>query len=114
MVGTCAGLCAVHCRPEGTGEKAGRRRADDLCPRQKQNPKPKMAFASLPPVLQPSEDDIQKMLAAQVHIGTQNSDFMMAEYIWRRRQDGIHIINIGQTWEKLMLAARIIVAIENP
>uniref|UniRef100_A0A7S2G018 Small ribosomal subunit protein uS2 n=1 Tax=Florenciella parvula TaxID=236787 RepID=A0A7S2G018_9STRA len=72
------------------------------------------AFASLPPVLQPSEDDIQKMLAAQVHIGTQNSDFMMAEYIWRRRQDGIHIINIGQTWEKLMLAARIIVAIENP
>ena len=43
------------------------------------------------------------MLAAQVHIGTQNSDYMMAEYIWRRRQDGIHIINIGKTWEKLML-----------
>jgi len=72
------------------------------------------AFESLPDVLQPTEDDIQKMLAAQVHIGTQNSDYMMAEYIWRRRQDGIHIINIGKTWEKLMLAARIIVAIENP
>lgn len=27
---------------------------------------------------------------------------------------GIHIINIGKTWEKLVLAARIIAAIENP
>jgi len=73
-----------------------------------------MATINLPPCLQPQEEDIQKLLAAQVHIGTQNSDFMMTEYIWRRRQDGIHIINIGKTWEKLILAARIIVAIENP
>jgi small subunit ribosomal protein SAe len=69
---------------------------------------------SLPEVLQATEDDVQKMLAAQVHIGTQNSDFMMSEYIWRRNAQGVHIINIGKTWEKLMLAARIIVAIENP
>ena len=61
-----------------------------------------------------SQQDIQKMLAAQVHIGTQNSDFMMSEYIWRRNSQGVHIINIGKTWEKLMLAARIVVAIENP
>ena len=38
----------------------------------------------------------------------------MVDYIWRRRNDGVHIINIGKTWEKLMLAARVIVAIENP
>jgi len=67
-----------------------------------------------PAVLNATEDDIQKMLAAQVHIGTQNSDFMMSEYIWRRNSSGVHIINLGKTWEKLMLAARIIVAIENP
>lgn len=60
------------------------------------------------------EEDIQKMLAAQVHIGTRNADKQMGDYIWKRRNDGIHIINLGQTWEKLMLAARIIVAIENP
>ena len=30
------------------------------------------------------------------------------------KQDGIHILNIGKTWEKIVLAARIIVAIENP
>eukprot|EP00632_Arachnochrysis_sp_CCMP2950_P016044 CAMPEP_0185699896 /NCGR_PEP_ID=MMETSP1164-20130828/7184_1 /TAXON_ID=1104430 /ORGANISM="Chrysoreinhardia sp, Strain CCMP2950" /LENGTH=251 /DNA_ID=CAMNT_0028366843 /DNA_START=56 /DNA_END=807 /DNA_ORIENTATION=- len=65
-------------------------------------------------VLAPKEEDIQKMLSAQVHIGTRNADSMMEDYIWRRRQDGIHIINIGKTWEKLMLAARVLTAIENP
>ena len=73
-----------------------------------------MASSSLPACLHAKEEDIQKMLAAQVHIGTRNSDSQMQDYIWRRRQDGIHILNIGKTWEKLVLAARIIVAIENP
>jgi small subunit ribosomal protein SAe len=69
---------------------------------------------NVPAILQPKEEDIQKMLSAQVHIGTRNSDQMMTDYIWRRRTDGIHILNISKTWEKLMLAARIITAIENP
>jgi len=72
------------------------------------------AFASLPTILQPREEDIQMMLSAGVHTGTKNSDNSMKDYIWRRRNDGIHILNIGKTWEKLMLAARIIVAIERP
>jgi small subunit ribosomal protein SAe len=38
----------------------------------------------------------------------------MMEYIWRRRNDGVHILNIGKTWEKMVLAARVIAAIENP
>jgi small subunit ribosomal protein SAe len=54
------------------------------------------------------------MLAAQVHIGTRNSDSKMEDYIWTRRNDGIHILNVGKTWEKIQLAARLIVAIENP
>lgn len=54
------------------------------------------------------------MLSAGVHTGTRNSDSMMEEYIWRRRNDGVHILNIGKTWEKLVLAARVIAAIENP
>jgi small subunit ribosomal protein SAe len=72
------------------------------------------AFASLPEILQPKEEDIQMMLSAGVHTGTRNSDSNMQEYIWRRRNDGVHILNIGKTWEKLVLAARVIVAIENP
>lgn len=54
------------------------------------------------------------MLAAEVHSGTRNCDFQMKPYIWRRRSDAIHIINIGKTWDKIMLAAKVIVAIENP
>lgn len=54
------------------------------------------------------------MLAAGVHLGTTNMDQKMKEYIWKRRSDGLHIINLTKTWEKIVLAARIIVAIENP
>jgi small subunit ribosomal protein SAe len=60
------------------------------------------------------DSDLKMMLAAKVHLGTRNVDAQMTRYTWSRRQDGIHIINLGKTWEKLMLAARIIVAIENP
>lgn len=38
----------------------------------------------------------------------------MTPYIFRRRVDGVHVLNVAKTWEKIHLAARIIVAIENP
>eukprot|EP00761_Pharyngomonas_kirbyi_P011172 gb/GECH01011197.1/.p1 GENE.gb/GECH01011197.1/~~gb/GECH01011197.1/.p1 ORF type:complete len:286 (+),score=64.12 gb/GECH01011197.1/:1-858(+) len=65
-------------------------------------------------VLAPKDKDIQSLLACQTHIGHQNLVTDMERYIWTRRADGVHIMNIGMTWEKLMLAARIIVGIENP
>nr|XP_043625306.1 40S ribosomal protein Sa-2-like [Erigeron canadensis] len=60
------------------------------------------------------EADIQMMLSAEVHLGTKNCDFQMDRYVFKRRNDGIYIINLGKTWEKLQMAARVIVAIENP
>eukprot|EP00884_Botryococcus_braunii_P017868 jgi/Botrbrau1/4765/Bobra.0137s0037.1 len=38
----------------------------------------------------------------------------MERYVYKRRNDGINIINLGKTYEKMVLAARVIVAIENP
>ena len=38
----------------------------------------------------------------------------MLNYVFKRRQDGICIIDVKKTWEKLLLAARIIASIENP
>eukprot|EP00164_Ancoracysta_twista_P001869 GFYU01002457.1.p1 GENE.GFYU01002457.1~~GFYU01002457.1.p1 ORF type:complete len:298 (-),score=99.56 GFYU01002457.1:299-1192(-) len=64
--------------------------------------------------LVPTEEDIKMMLACNVHLGTKNLDHQMNRYLYKRRSDGVHIINIGKTWEKLMMAARIIVAVENP
>jgi len=60
------------------------------------------------------EEDTKLMLAAQVHMGAKNCDRDMERYVFKRRVDGVHIINLAKVWEKLILAARIIVAIENP
>jgi len=65
-------------------------------------------------VLAITEDDITKMLAATTHIGTMNSETTMEQYIFKKKNDGVNIINLKKTWEKLMLAARAIAAIENP
>lgn len=61
-----------------------------------------------------TEADMKLMLAAKVHIGTKNAQHALEPYVWRRRQDGVFLINLGKTWEKLQLAARMIVAVENP
>jgi len=60
------------------------------------------------------EEDIQMMLVCKTHLGTRNCDYRMKRYVFRRTVDGIHIMHLGKTWEKLMVAARIMVAIENP
>jgi len=66
------------------------------------------------PALQLAEDDVTKFLASGTHLGTNNLDFQMETYVHKRRTDGVHIINLRKTWEKILLAARAIVAIENP
>lgn len=71
-------------------------------------------MSKVPQTLAPTEADFQQLLAAQAHLGTKNTEIKMNPYIWKKRQDGINIINIGKTWEKLILAARIIATIENP
>jgi len=65
-------------------------------------------------VLKVTEDDITKMLAATTHIGSENSETTMEQYVFKKRNNGINIINLSKTWEKLMLAARAIAAVENP
>jgi len=71
-------------------------------------------MSQFPAVLSAKDDDVAKMLACGAHLGTKNLEPAMEPYVWKRRNDGVHIINLQKTWEKLILAARIIVAIENP
>lgn len=54
------------------------------------------------------------MLAAEVHIGTQNVSKQMSNYIFTRSKDNVYCLDIGKTWEKLMIAARIIAAVTDP
>ncbi|CAG9311613.1 unnamed protein product [Blepharisma stoltei] len=63
---------------------------------------------------QQREEDIQLLLAVKAHLGTNNVSEFMKPYVFTKRADGLNLIHLGKTWEKLMLAARAIVAVENP
>lgn len=61
-----------------------------------------------------TQEDAQLLLAAQAHIGAKNLQVHHEPYVYSTRQDGVNIINIGKTWQKIVLAARIIAAIPDP
>jgi small subunit ribosomal protein SAe len=73
-----------------------------------------MAPANLPSIFNATSTDIEQLLAAQCHIGSKNLGVNMQPYLWKTRADGVNVVNIGKTWEKITLAARIIAAIDNP
>lgn len=59
-------------------------------------------------------DDAYKLLVCDTHIGVSSVDYQSQQYVFKRRADGVHLINLGKTWEKLLFAARAIAAVENP
>jgi len=71
-------------------------------------------MSQVPVVFTLGENDVKAMLACGVHLGSENLDASMTRYIHKRNDKGIHVIDVRKTWEKLLLAARVIVAIENP
>ncbi|KAL2861126.1 40S ribosomal protein uS2 [Aspergillus lucknowensis] len=73
-----------------------------------------MAPSQLPPIFNPTPQDVEMLLAAQCHLGSKNLQVHMEPYLWKTRPDGVNVINIGKTWEKILLAARIIAAVDNP
>lgn len=60
------------------------------------------------------EKDMQLMLTAQCHLGAKNMSKDMKKYVYTRRSDGVYIVKMDVMWEKLMFAARIIAAVDNP
>merc|ERR1712048_598694 len=56
------------------------------------------------------DQDLVQMIAAEVHVGTQNVSEQMSNYVYKRNKDGIHYMDVSKTWEKLMVAARVIAA----
>jgi len=71
-------------------------------------------MSQIPPILNFTEEDIKKMIACRVQIGAENLDSSMERYVYGRNKNGIHIIDLRKTVEKIQLAARVIVAMENP
>ncbi|KAI1337696.1 ribosomal protein S2 [Xylariaceae sp. FL0016] len=73
-----------------------------------------MAPNNLPACMHATSQDIEMLLAAQCHLGSKNLQVHMEPYLWKTRADGVNVLNIGKTWEKIVLAARIIAAVDNP
>lgn len=71
-------------------------------------------------ILAPSNEDIKKLLAAKVHIGTKNCTHAMSDYLVKledsnsKNGEDKFILDLEKFWDKMILAARIIVAVENP
>lgn len=40
-------------------------------------------------ILSLKEEDVTKMLSATTHVGSDNVDYQMEQYVYKRRQDGI-------------------------
>jgi len=64
--------------------------------------------------MQLRQEDVVKFLVCQTHVGARNVDHQMESYVYQRKADGIYIINLKKTWEKILIAARAIAAVENP
>jgi small subunit ribosomal protein SAe len=61
------------------------------------------------------EEAIKFMLAAKVHHGSANLSFGMTPYAFTRsKSTGSYVINLGMTWEKIKLAARMVFAVKEP
>jgi small subunit ribosomal protein SAe len=71
-------------------------------------------MSQIPAILNISEEDIRRMIGCGVHLGIDNLDASMSRYVHGRNENGVHIIDIRKTFEKLQLAARVIAAVENP
>jgi len=52
------------------------------------------------------------MIAAEVYVGTQNVTKQMETYIFQRNRDGLYLLDLAKTWEKTMVAARVIAAVQ--
>jgi len=76
------------------------------------------------PCLIPTENDIKQMVLADVHLSTKNvTDPGMKTYVYGKTPEllqeqsihpGLCIIDLQKTWDKLVLAARVLAAVENP
>lgn len=66
-------------------------------------------------ILAPSEEDIKRLLAAEVHMGTKNCTYAMSDYVHsRKKQEGGFILDLEKFWDKMVLAARVIVSVRDP
>eukprot|EP00344_Euplotes_crassus_P011251 CAMPEP_0196995540 /NCGR_PEP_ID=MMETSP1380-20130617/1620_1 /TAXON_ID=5936 /ORGANISM="Euplotes crassus, Strain CT5" /LENGTH=267 /DNA_ID=CAMNT_0042411215 /DNA_START=17 /DNA_END=820 /DNA_ORIENTATION=+ len=70
-------------------------------------------MSDLYPYSRTYKEDIALLLASKAYVGTKNVNHMMKEYTYGTNDEGVYYHNVQKTWEKIMLAARVIASIQN-
>jgi len=74
-----------------------------------------LTLNSLPHVLQPTETDIKLLLNANIERGMRVCTQTMQKYVYARgKNDPLYIISLEATWTKMVLAASVIAAVDDP
>jgi small subunit ribosomal protein SAe len=60
------------------------------------------------------QEDFLRLLGSNAHFGTLNLNYEMSRYVDHKNTEGVHIINLEKTWQKIKLAARVIAAVDRP
>ncbi|TBT97234.1 ribosomal protein S0 [Hamiltosporidium magnivora] len=67
------------------------------------------------PVIPIPDEIVNALIGCSCHLGGTNCTNYLRKYIFGQRPDDkIHVIDIPKMWKKLILAARMFVAVENP
>jgi len=71
--------------------------------------------------LEPTSDDIKMMILADTHLSAQKCEPGMSTYVYGKAEAGVDpnlvgccLIDIQKTWDKIVLAARVLAAAEDP
>lgn len=64
------------------------------------------------PVL--TEEDLRLLVAGGCHLGAENLSEDMKPYVYKKAASGAHIIDLQKTWEKINMAARVLVTVHDP
>lgn len=57
-------------------------------------------------VLQLKDDDVMKILAAQLHVGSKDVDFQMDTYVWKKKPRNDGSIRTNSSWNSLVFVYR--------
>jgi len=60
------------------------------------------------------QEDFLRLLGSNAHFGTLNLNYEMNRYVDHKNAEGVHIINLEQTWQKIKLAARVVASVDRP
>jgi len=60
------------------------------------------------------QEDFLRLLGSNAHFGTLNLNYEMKRYVDHKNAEGVHIMNLEHTWQKIKLAARVIAAVDRP